>query len=239
MQKKKNIKHGLRSQVPLPPKTTFNTKKPRHQARWESRKATKNYEKEIAHNMKNNPKLFWKYVNSKLKTWQPLLDLTKPDGNLTTWDEEKFLTISFQNVFTKEDTQSIPCPKNKNITSMFNDIHITKADLIKYIQRLKPNKFTWPDGIHPKIPKELTTVIVKPLCMLFQTSLSEGYLPCHWKISNISPIYKNGPKTETGNYRPVCLTSIICKVMKSFLRDKVLRLMRGNDLPSEHQHGFA
>ena len=76
------------------------------------------------------------------------------------------------------------------------------------------------------------------LRMLFQTSLNEGSLPGDWRIGNISPIHKKGPKTDAGNYRPVCLTSIICKIMESFIRDKVLRHMRENDLLSEHQHGF-
>ena len=215
-------------------------KKARNQARWETRKAVKNYEKEIAANMKNNPKLFWKYVNSKLKTRQPLSDLTKPDGKLTTTDEEKAEVLNnfFSSVFTKEDTQNIPEPEMKNNISRLNDIHITETDLTKYIQRLKPNKSPGPDGIHPRILKELATAIAKPLCMLFQTSLNEGSLPGDWRIGNISPIHKKGPKTDAGNYRPVCLTSIICKIMESFIRDKVLRHMRENDLLSEHQHGF-
>ena len=126
----------------------------------------------------------------------------------------------------------------KNNISRLNDIHITETDLTKYIQRIKPNKSPGPDGIHPRILKELATAIAKPLCMLFQTSLNEGSLPGDWRIGNISPIHKKGPKTDAGNYRPVCLTSIICKIMESFIRDKVLRHMRENDLLSEHQHGF-
>ena len=154
-------------------------KKARNQAWWETRKAVKNYEKEIAANMKNNPKLFWKYVNSKLKIRQPLSDLTKPDGKLTTTEEEKAEVQNnfFSSVFTKEDTQNIPEPEMKNNISRLNDIHITETDLTKYIQRLKPNKSPGPDGIHPRILKELATAIAKPLCMLFQTSLNEGSLP--------------------------------------------------------------
>ena len=65
--------------------------------------------------MKINPKLFWKYVNSKLKTRQPLSDLIKPDGKLRTTDEEKAEVLNnfFSSVFTKEDTQNIPEPEMK------------------------------------------------------------------------------------------------------------------------------
>ena len=66
----------------------------------------------------------------------------------------------------------------------------------------------------------------------------EGSLPGEWRIGNISPIHKKGPKTDASNYRPLCLTSIICKIMESFIRDNVLWHMRENDLLSENQHGF-
>ena len=39
----------------------------RNQAKWECQKAHKAYEKDIAKQSKENPKAFWKYVNSKLK----------------------------------------------------------------------------------------------------------------------------------------------------------------------------
>lgn len=215
-------------------------KKTRNQARWETRKAMKNYEKEIASNMKNNPKLFWKYVNSKLKTRQPLSDLMKPDGTLTTSDEEKaeILNNFFSSVFTKEDIESIPELNTNRTISKLSNFDITEAQLTKYLQKLNPNKSPGPDGMHPRILKELATVIAKPLAMLFQTSLNEGSLPSDWKIGNISPIHKKGPKTDSGNYRPVCLTSIICKIMESFIRDNLLRHMKENNLLSEHQHGF-
>ena len=39
-----------------------------NQVRWESRKARKNFEKNIAHEAKSNPKAFWAYIKSRLKT---------------------------------------------------------------------------------------------------------------------------------------------------------------------------
>ena len=51
--------------------TTLNYQKyikARNQSRWSCRKAAKSYEKNIAEHSKNNPKYFWRYVNSKLKT---------------------------------------------------------------------------------------------------------------------------------------------------------------------------
>ena len=42
-----------------------------------------------------------------------------------------------------------------------------------------------------------------------------------------------------GNYRPVSLTSIICKIIESIIRDTILEYMVRNSLFSNDQHGFV
>ena len=42
-----------------------------------------------------------------------------------------------------------------------------------------------------------------------------------------------------GNYRPASLTSVICKVMESIVRDEVVDHMNRNNLFSNEQHGFV
>ena len=96
-----------------------------------------------------------------------------------------------------------------------------------------------PDGLHPKALKELASVLGVPLAILFNKSIQEGVLPEDWKCANFISIFKKGLKTEAGNYRPVSLTSVPCKVMESVLRDKMLKHLDTNDLLSHNQHGFT
>jgi hypothetical protein len=46
---------------------------------------------------------------------------------------------------------------------------------------------------------------------IFNSSLKEGKLPDIWKLGNIVALFKKGDKSKTGNYRPVSLTSVVCK----------------------------
>ena len=39
-----------------------------------------------------------------------------------------------------------------------------------------------------------------------------------WKRADIMPIYKNGNKEKTLNYRPVSLTSIVCKICEGVIK---------------------
>ena len=60
-----------------------------------------------------------------------------------------------------------------------------------------------------------------------------------WKWANIMPIYKSGPKDTAGNYRPISLTSIVCKVMESPLQDEIVNYLEQNNLIQLSQHRFS
>ena len=81
--------------------------------------------------------------------------------------------------------------------------------------------------------------LAKPLSLIYQASFDEGQLPSDWKLANISPIFKKGPKNNPGNYRPVSLTSVLCKIMKGILRDHLLGHLDTNHITSVKQHGFV
>ena len=96
-----------------------------------------------------------------------------------------------------------------------------------------------PDGISPYLLKELSSEMCLPLSILFQKSLAENCVPTDWKAANITPIFKKGSKFECGNYRPVSLTSVICRVMESVIRDSIVDHLASNDLILPSQHGFV
>ena len=47
-----------------------------------------------------------------------------------------------------------------------------------------------------------------------------------------------GSKGDPGNYRPISLTCILCKVMESIIRDAMIEFLLTNKLISPSQHGF-
>ena len=71
-----------------------------------------------------------------------------------------------------------------------------------------------PDGIHPRVLRELAEVIAKPLSMADQHSWSIREIPEDWRLASMTPIYKKGHKEDLGNYGPVSLTLELGKVME-------------------------
>ena len=86
--------------------------------------------------------------------------------------------------------------------------------------------------------KELQSSVSPVLADIFSLSLQVGITPSAWRKANVVPIYKKGPKSDPGNYRPVSLTSVVCKIMEVILRDSITEHLESNNLLSPHQHGF-
>ena len=49
-----------------------------------------------------------------------------------------------------------------------------------------------------------------------------GEIPKEWKQANVSPLFKKGQKHLAENYRPVNLTSIVCKLMETFIKRELM-----------------
>ena len=104
------------------------------------------------------------------------------------------------------------------------------------LEKLNVSKSPGPDGLHPRILYETKSKITNPLKLIFDASLKLKELPHDWVNANISAVYKKGKKSELCNYRPISLTSILCKIMESIIKDAVLSYIESNDLITEHQH---
>ena len=69
-------------------------------------------------------------------------------------------------------------------------------------------------------------------------ALYSGIVLLVWKHAYVSPIYKKGSKADPRNYRPVSLTSLICKVMEHILVSQIMKHLKSNNILSEVQYGF-
>lgn len=81
-------------------------------------------------------------------------------------------------------------------------------------------------------------VFACPVTQIFQLSIREGAVPQEWKMSDITPIFKKVSKMEPSNYRPVNLTSVVCKVMETLVREHIVAYVQDNNLFTPVQRSF-
>ncbi|CAG2208621.1 unnamed protein product [Mytilus edulis] len=118
-------------------------------------KQKKEYEKLVASKAKTEPKHFWTYVKSKVKSKSAVSNLMKPNGNLTTSDKEKATVLNdfFTSVFTAENPNNIPNIEERNFESSLDHFVINQDTVEKYLLLLNGSKSMGPDNIHPLIVK--------------------------------------------------------------------------------------
>ena len=106
------------------------------------------------------------------------------------------------------------------------------------IKKMKDNKSPGVDGIPPKLLKEIVDQISTPLAKLFNLSLEEGIVPSERKEANITLLFKKGSRNKPDNYRPVSLTSVVCKLLEILIRDHMVEFLVKYKLINTSQHGF-
>jgi len=86
-----------------------------------------------------------------------------------------------------------------------------------------------------QLPKEGLEIILK----LFNKIWREGVMPDSWKSALILPFGKPGKDiTNAGNYRPIALTSHLCKWMEKIIVCRLSYYLEQRGLLSKYQSGF-
>ena len=92
--------------------------------------------------------------------------------------------------------------------------------------------------MHHELLFELRHDLAELIAELSIKSLSQGNVPRDWTNASITALFKKGNRSDPGNYRPVSLTSIICKIMGSIIKDKIVEHLQKFNLLNDSQRGF-
>ncbi|KAK4815154.1 hypothetical protein QYF61_017595 [Mycteria americana] len=164
-------------------------------------------------------------------------------GNIVTKAEEKaeVLNGAFASVFNSKTSCSLGTqpPELADRDAEQNEAPIIQGEMVSdLLHHLDTHKSMGPDGIHPRVLRELAEVLTKPLSILYQQSWLTGEVPADWRLANVTPIFKKGQKEDPGNYRPVSLTSVLGKVMEQIILSAITRHVWDNQVIRPSHHGF-
>ena len=226
------------------------------------RQAKDDYEAKIAKECKANPKVFFKYSNFKQKKHKNHIRLYKEEGSKilagTDTENADILNMFYKTVFTKEDDtpemilnssaqtlyeEDIPDPLDftgKEPDSLLDSFTmISKEELKDILKDIDASKSSSDLCIHPRILKEAPDELTEPLYQIFKTSFEQSKVPTIWKTGFITPIHKGGDRHHSGNYRPITITSVICRVLEKIVKANIMNHVTKNNLLSNKQHGFV
>ena len=180
------------------------------------------------------------------------------EGNIRLKDEDNanILNAYFESVFTDENDSSelafneasgilwgeqSPDPfsfSGKPVSDHLANIKITQEMILEELNKLDPNKTNIKDCISPRTLKEVANHLLEPLEYIFNLSMESGTVPKHWKRATITALHKGEDRHEAQNFRPVSITSQLCRLMERIVKKEIMRHLEENTLLSDEQHGF-
>ncbi|RUS68704.1 hypothetical protein EGW08_023534 [Elysia chlorotica] len=96
-----------------------------------------------------------------------------------------------------------------------------------------------PDGISYQFLTHLPDTCLEVLLNIFNSIWETGIIPPSWKEATIIPIPKpNKDTSDPKSYRPIALTSCLCKTLERMVNSRLVWVLETQGLISKYQCGF-
>ena len=125
----------------------------------------------------------------------------------------------------------------RSVNSIFLDA-VTEKEVEIEISNLSGNKSCGHDEIPPKLVKEISKQIVKPLTHIYNQSLLTGVIPNELKIALVTPVFKANSKEEFSNYRPISVLPCFSKILEKIMYKRVMKYLDMHSMLFQSQYGF-
>ena len=156
---------------------------------------------------------------------------------------DHFANSSSSSIYTKEFKTFKNSQERHNINFKSNNdedynAQFTLSELDEALSN-SHNTAAGPDDIPYELPKHLPTTSKQVLLDIFNKIWVSGEVPLSWKNAFVIPIPKPGkdPSDPTG-YRPIALTSCICKTLERMINKRLVWYLESNNLLTNLQSGF-
>ncbi|CAB0041969.1 unnamed protein product [Trichogramma brassicae] len=205
------------------------------------RARTNSWKKFVEDSSRENPFGFiYKMCAHRLSTRNFCTSIVTETRTTTTWQDS--MTAIMDSLFgPSEKVESnhalpMPDPLDQNSATEWTDIEVIGA-----IRSMKSNKAPGLDMVEVEFLKHLAAGgAVGPLTMLYNACRRCGYFPETWKTANVRVLIKGPDKdpTHPKSYRPICLLSVLSKVLERLICWRLKETMERPQFTSNRQFGF-
>lgn len=159
----------------------------------------------------------------------------------TTNDKANLFALILKRIFNCQDNQN-----DHEITYTFNTVSsydhliekITITQLNGEINSLKTGS-PGADYINNLMLKNCSNEFKTVILLLFNKCIEYGKIPSSWKKSRISMIpKKSGYSSDPNEYRPISLTSCLCKLFEKIIHDRIIIFLNEQKIITKCQSGF-
>ena len=209
-----------------------------------------NYYNECIEKHSSDCKLIWKNINSLLgrtHNKDSFPDYIQSDER--TLHNLKDITNGFNKYYVnvgpslaatidQRNLRKFKLPPMPSPHSLFL-LPCTEEEISDMMKVLKPKTSCGHDGLSPKILKQISDSMIKPILHIINMSLISGKVPKSMKQAKVIPIFKkSGDKHIMKNYRPVSLLPAISKILERVVYNRLNKFLTKYAILSLSQYGF-
>ncbi|KAH7939943.1 hypothetical protein HPB52_019545 [Rhipicephalus sanguineus] len=139
-----------------------------------------------------------------------------------------------------QGTHPTQLPDDLRDDSLLISATFSPEALSSAICKINPSPSPGPDGMAPTFFRLLAPQVLVSLCTVFQSLLDHGTVSASWKRALVTPVHKgkSKPSNDPKNYRPISITSIICRTFERALNSQLLDFLERKKFFPASQHGF-
>ena len=121
-------------------------------------------------------------------------------------------------------------------TNSFVMSTVTETQVSSLFITLEVNKSSI--DIPNKLIKRAAEPLSVPFTKIYNQSIETGIVPNILKVSQVTPVYKNGDVTDPGNYRPISVLSPFSKVFERLIYNQLNSFVEKHEIMYKYQFGF-
>ena len=184
---------------------------------------------------------FWRIANSVLNIAKSIISplFNGPELLLSASDKANLFTENFfKNSNLDDPGISLPAFLSRTNLKLHN-ISVTPTIVKKISMKLDLSKVSGHECIPVVVLKNCQPELSYILTEFFNKCLKESCFPDCWKVSSVVPVFKNVEERSTAkiNY-PNSLFSMVSKVLKNLVNNRIVDNLEKCDLFSDFQYGF-
>ena len=203
---------------------------------------------------------FNRYVSNIKQTWTTINELLNKCNNKKEFPS--YFIINGDKIDNKEDiannfnsffqnigpTLSANIPQHKNITIKtflkekiafsFEFSLLEQETVFKIISKINSKHSCGHDDISTILMKNICPLILSPITLILNQSLSTGIFPDRLKIAKIIPLFKKEDPHKLDNYRPISLLPAFSKIFEKAVFLQLYEYFNKNNLLYKSQYGF-
>ena len=119
-----------------------------------------------------------------------------------------------------------------------NDKSYTRKEFDSVINNMKDGKAMGSDSTSNEMIKNSPEIILDILFKFVNLCLKKYLVPKSWCLDLLNPIHKEGNTNDPNNYRGICISSALLKIICSLLNNRIQNQSKGRTIISKNQTGF-